>query len=86
MKTFQILTAAAHMPGSCWGRYGKIAVVEVDSNYTERIKMISPRARGVKAVIEVWDRLNMGTTPRCAFARAMREAQTLLDTLTTEQR
>jgi hypothetical protein len=30
MERFIVMTAAANMPNSCWGRYGKVAVVETD--------------------------------------------------------
>ncbi len=78
---YRIQTAAARMPGSCWGRYGKIGVVEVEAGYEKPIKMISDRARGVVRVVRIWDRLHMGTTQRCAYARAMAEARRLVNDL-----
>lgn len=75
-----VKTATACMPNSCWGRYGKVAVleVEVDSDGKPASpKMISDRARGVVKVVEVWDRLNMGTTARCAYRVALAEAEVM---------
>lgn len=67
-----VMTASAKMPSSCWGRYGKVGLVIVDRDELPvgEPAMISERAIGVVEIIEVWDRLNMGTTDRCAFAKA----------------
>ncbi len=80
-KTHYIVQdATAKMPASCWGKYRRIAVLEVDADL-EHVSMISDRAKGCHRIIEVWDRLHVGTTDRCAFARAMREAEKLADQL-----
>ena len=71
-----VQTAAACMPSSCWGEYGRVAVIEVEAGL-ERAAMISPRARGVVRVVRVWDKLNKGTSERCAFARALADAREL---------
>jgi len=68
-------TATAHMPNSCWGRYGKVAVIEVEPGVKD-VAMISDRARGAIRVVEVW-----GTSDRCAFAIALAEAETLAASL-----
>jgi len=73
-------TATAHMPNSCWGRYGKVAVIEVEPGVKD-VAMISDRARGAIRVVEGWDRRNIGTTDRCAFAIALAEAETLAASL-----
>jgi len=39
--------------------------------------MISTHARGVVDVVETWERLNVGKTDRCAYARALAEAEAL---------
>ena len=79
-KHYQVLTASAQMPGNCWGRYSKIAVAEIDPAQVpaDGIKMISNRARGVVRIIQIWDRLHHGTTERCAYRRAYREADALI--------
>jgi hypothetical protein len=72
------MTAAAKMPSSLkFGRYGKIAVVETDG--INMPKQINPRHKSVKRVVEVWDRLNIGITDRCAFKVALREATAMAD-------
>lgn len=71
MKThFIVQTAAAFMPSSCWGKYGKVAILEVEEGI-DSVKMISARARGVVRVVRVYDRLSKGKTDRCAFNRAL---------------
>jgi len=71
-----VQTATAHMPTSCWGRYGRVAVLEVEAGITG-VAMISPRARGCVRVVRTWEKRNIGTTNRCAYARALAEAKAL---------
>ncbi len=73
---FIIQTASAQMPNSCWGTYKRVAVLEVASN-VQRASMISRRARDVVRVIDTWEKLNVGTTERCAYARALADAEAL---------
>ena len=80
-KNYTILTASANMPLSCWGRYARIAVVELEPGFDGRPAMISERARGVSRIVETWERLHVGSTDRCAYARAMAAAEELLGTL-----
>jgi hypothetical protein len=79
-----VMTAAARMPSSCWGRYGRIAVVEVEDDFDGRPAMISDRARGVVRVVETWERRRVGKTDRCAFRRALAEAEALCASLNEE--
>lgn len=73
MKTeFIVLTAQEKMPASCFGRYGKVAVCEVEAGTIP--KMISGRARGMVRIVETWERRFIGKTNRCAFERAYDEA------------
>jgi hypothetical protein len=81
MTRFIVMTAAAHMPSSCKGTYRRIAVVETDLPYGQKPKFIGDRAKGTVRVVKTWERLNCGTSPRCAYARAMREANELLTSL-----
>ncbi len=80
---FIVQTAAAQMPNSCKGIYRRIAVLEVPAD-VRRASMISKRARDVVRVIDTWERLNVGTTERCAYQVALREAEALRSRL--EQR
>lgn len=73
---YVVMTAAAKMPGSCkFGRYGKVAVVETDGYHTP--KQIHPRHAAVRSIVAVWDRLNIGHTERCAYRRALAEAEAM---------
>jgi len=74
MELFKVMTATAQMPSSCWGRYGKVAVVELETPDSEP-KMISERARGIKRIVALWDRCFWGKTERCEFNKALREAE-----------
>jgi hypothetical protein len=71
---YLVATASEKMPSSCWGSYGRVAVVEV-ADGVDTIAMISPRARGVIRIVEQWRRCNKGTSDRCAYARAVAEAE-----------
>ena len=61
----------------CLGRYGeyrRVAIVEVEPGVDE-VSMISERARGVVRVVKTWEKLNVGTTSRCAYQVALSEAR-----------
>ena len=70
-----VKTSAARMPSTCKGRYRHVAVMEVDPGSVPA--MISVRARGVRRIIQTWDKVNVGQTDRCAFKRALAEADRL---------
>jgi tRNA G37 N-methylase Trm5 len=74
LKMFIVMTAKAKMPSSCWGKYGKIAVVEVAEGKIP--KQIHPKHKAIKRIVEVWDRKNIGG-PKSAFAIAKKEAEEL---------
>lgn len=78
-----VMSSVAKMPLSCWGRYKRVAVVEVVLNNGEPVipKMISTHARGVVKVVKTWERLNFGKTfyqanrlRKCAYEKALDEA------------
>lgn len=71
--------SAARMPGSCKGRYRHVAVMEIEPGTVPA--MISARARGVRRIVQTWDRCNVGQTDRCAFKRALAEADKLASQL-----
>ena len=76
MAKFIVQTAAANMPNSCWGTYRRVAVLEVEDGM-DCASMISARARGVVRVVETWEKLNVGSTARCAYSRAVAAATEL---------
>lgn len=77
MARYVVMDKATKMPSSCWGIYRKVAVVAVADDFCNTPSMISLRARGVIEIVELWDRLNVGTTERCAYRRALAEAEAL---------
>ena len=69
---FIVMSASAQMPASNrFGRYGKVALCEVEKGVTP--KMISQRARGMVRIVDLRDRLFWGTSSRCAFQKALAE-------------
>ncbi len=73
---FIVKSSLARMPKSCWGTYRRVAVMEVTVDAPEP-RMISERARGVVGIVRTWERLHVGSTARCAYQVAMREAAEL---------
>ena len=84
MNRFVVMHRSAHMPSKCWGVYRRVAVVETDLPGDEEPKMISERAAGVVRIVETWEGLNVGTSERCAFQRALRDAERLAERLNAE--
>lgn len=73
LPRYIVLTAAAKMPSSCWGRYRRVAVVELDGTGVKPA-MISERAKGVRRIVKTWERLHVGKTDRSAYIGAFMEA------------
>jgi hypothetical protein len=73
-----VMTASAKMPNSCWGSYGRVAVIETNGTTP---KMISKRARGVVRIVRTWERQHIGRTKRAAFQIACAEAVALAEQL-----
>lgn len=71
-----VQTASANMPSSCWGQYRRVAVLEVPIGVTE-VARIDTRIKNVRRIVQLWDRLNVGKTERCAYARALKAAEEL---------
>ena len=74
--TYHVIASAARMPASCWGRYGRVAIVRVDHHerplgyVPERIVNL----RGVRVVSDE-DRLSRSSeNSGAAFARALGSA------------
>lgn len=81
LNTHYIVQAAATTPAAnCWGTYKRIAVLEVEAGLTH-VAMISPRARGCVRVVATWEKLNVGTTDRCAYRVALKEAREMAEQL-----
>jgi hypothetical protein len=80
-----VMTAAAKMPSSVRSQYRRIAVVQLRSKATPVPKMISTRARGVRRIVETWERLNVGKGVRSAYTKALAEAEALCAELNAEE-
>jgi len=76
---FIVMSAKARMPSRCWGRYMRVAVLEVAAGAMP--KMISSRARGVVRVVRTWEKCNSGATEQCAYMKAYREAEKMAEEL-----
>jgi hypothetical protein len=78
---FIVMTAAAAMPASCRGRYGRVAVCEVDKGVWP--KMISARAKGMVRIVSLREPLHIGGD-RSAYAKALEDAERLARGLNLE--
>jgi hypothetical protein len=80
-KRYIVQAAQANMPASVVAPYMRVAVLAVDDKLPQgfRPKMISPRAKGVVEVVEVWERCHRGFNdgPNTAYQRALKEATAL---------
>jgi hypothetical protein len=79
--TYILMDKSAQMPSSCWGRYRRLAIVELTPDFVGEPKMISERARGVKRIFEERDKLHAGGGDRTAYAKAKREMTTKVELL-----
>lgn len=76
---YVVKVSAACMPAGCWGKYRRVAVLEVEAG--SRPKMISERARGVVRIVRIWERQHVGISERCAYQRALKQAKELVQEL-----
>lgn len=58
---FIVMVASTHMPSKVKARYLKVALVEIEAGFEGKPKIISERARGVKRIVELRDRLHAGS-------------------------
>ena len=85
MTRFIVMSRSAHMPPGCWGEYRRVAVVETTLPAPFEPRMISERSTGVVRIVDTWEKLNVGTSDRCAYAKALAEAEALADKLNNER-
>lgn len=67
---YVVKTASACMPASCWGKYGRVAIVEIEAG-SGAPSRIDEREKNVVAITRLYDRLFWGTSDRCAYRRAL---------------
>lgn len=70
---FIIMTASAPHAGK--GTYKRVAVVEVDAAFEGTPSMISPRAKGVRRIVQTWEHLSVGRTDKCQYRVALADAE-----------
>lgn len=70
---FIIMNASTKIPGHRSSSYRRIGIVKIIAG--ERPKTMNLRDRKVLAIPYTWERLHYGTTDKCAYARAMKEAE-----------
>ncbi len=80
-----VMTSSAKMPSSCWGRYRNVRVVEIN-HYDLNVRgwdwrPASVQAKEVVRVYRSYGPQSEGKTDRCAYRRALVEAQTLADSI-----
>jgi hypothetical protein len=77
-----VMEASSTPSANCWGRYKRVAVVIIDTdelraNGRELPSSISKRSIGVVRIVQTWENCNVGTSERCAYRRALAEAEEL---------
>lgn len=72
-----VQTASAQMPSSVRHPYRRVAVLELEDGVERAVLGIRPTGPGVVRVVVTWERLNVGTTARSAYGRALAEATAL---------
>lgn len=73
MRKFIVMTSSARMPNSCYGVYGNVAVVEL-SVMGKMPKSIDERHKSIASIPFYRGKLNVGSTEKCAFRRALAQA------------
>lgn len=81
---FIVMTSSAKMPARCKGIYRRVAVVETDG--TAYPKIISERARGVVRIVTDYGPCYVGSTERCEYRKALKEARRFADHLNHTRR
>jgi hypothetical protein len=84
MSKFIVRMSQEHMPNKCWGRYIRVAVMEME-NDAKFPEMISAHARGCIRIVAEWRKCNQGTSARCAASKAIAAAEAMAGKLTAEQ-
>lgn len=84
-----VMEASTTPSANCWGKYKRVAVVVVDADVLREFDRafpacISARARGVVRIVRTWEKLNVGTTDRCAYRRALDDAEELAEQINAE--
>ncbi len=84
-----VMEASSTPSANCWGRYKRVAVVIIDTdelcaNGRDLPSSISKRSIGVVRIVQTWENCNVGTSERCAYRRALAEAEELAKMVNAE--
>lgn len=83
MSRYIVMTATAKMPASVKSPYRRVAVIETDLPEGEEPKKIDARDKHVLRIVETWERQFVGATERCAYQRALAEAEAMVERLSS---
>lgn len=75
---YVILTSQAKMPSSCWGKYGRVAILEIKEGM-KAPRIITDRAKSVIRIVRTWENRFCGKTNKSAFYKALEEAQKIVN-------
>jgi hypothetical protein len=81
---FWVVASGTPMPESCWGSYGRVGVLELESEDSEPPLMLSDHPKRVVRVVQTWEDLFIGKTSRCAFEKAWELACDLASSMAGE--
>jgi hypothetical protein len=84
MSHYIVKTASCTPSVKCWGRYARVAVLEVEDGISD-VKMISNRAKGVVKIVYLWENCFVGSTERCAYRVALAEAKEIAKKLNNKE-
>lgn len=87
MERYIVMTACAKVPTSWKWQHKrrKVAVVELEEGFEGLPKMISERARGVRQIVRLWDRLHVGSTERSEYYQYLAKAEELAAELNAKE-
>jgi hypothetical protein len=72
VTTYVVLTASAMMPGTCWGKYRRVAIIRVEAG-----GIVPRQIRNTKTakVVSVWEKLHVGKTEFGAYQQQLGAAE-----------
>lgn len=84
MSHYVVKVSSAKMPSRCWGRYKRVAVMEMEDG-APFPKMISDHTTGCIRVVRTWEKCFAGKSDRCAAGRAFAAANELAEQMNAQE-
>lgn len=84
---YVVVIKSTRMPHCCWGAgsYRKVALIRLAPGATAaEVTMLSPRCRAIAEIVELYDRVQMGATPRSSGYRLLRDLEAEADRLNAQ--